>query len=354
MTKPSEPLIVMEDGDTGNRFIAYTTAKGIQLDCRFDGEQPWFSQRDLATVFGVDVRTVNDHIQKLNDDGELDDSTIRDFRIVRPEGSRIVERPITHYVLDVAFYVGYRVNSTEGKLFRRWATTMLIQLATKGFVVNQRVLKDGNFDRIRELREVILDLRSDEANLYAELRNICTFCQDYNSASDDARKFYEGLQAKIFYAVTSHTPSQIIAARADAGLPNMGLRTWKGERVLQGDVTTGKNYLADGEVKELNRLTSILLDIFEDQADLGRLVQMAQCEVLLDTQLKGLGRAILPNRVGPPSRVNADAHAKEQYNLFNAKRRLAVKQATDDELKALKAAAKELPKTASRRMPKSK
>lgn len=354
MTNPTEPLVVTEDGSTGNRFVAYTTAKGIQLDCRFDGEQPWFTESDLADIFGVKRNTVNDHIQRFRDDGEIDDSTCRDFRQVRQEGSRTVERPIMHYGLDVAFYVGYRVNSTEGKLFRRWATTMLIQLATKGFVVNRRMLKDGNFDRIRELREVIQDLRSDEANLYAELRNICAFCQDYNPASDDARKFFERLQAKIFYAVTSHTPSQIIATRANASATNMGLQTWKGERLLQCDVTTGKNYLADGEIKELNRLTSILLDIFGDQADLGRLVLMSDCEVLLDTQLKGLGRALLPSRVGPPSRVDADAHAKAQYSVFNGRRRLAEKQTADLELKALKAAAKELPKTPSRRTPKGK
>jgi hypothetical protein len=107
-------------------------------------------------MFGIDVRTVNEHIQHFMADGELDASTFRDFRIVRMEGTRKVERSIEHYGLDVAFYVGYRVNSVEGKLFRRWATAMLVQLATKGFVVNQRMLKGGeNAERIRELRRII-------------------------------------------------------------------------------------------------------------------------------------------------------------------------------------------------------
>ena len=158
--KPAIPLSVIEDATTGNRFVTYTTSKGVTHELQFDGEEPWFTQKDLAEMFGVDVRTVNEHIQSFRQAGELDDSTIRDFRIVRQEGNRTVERPIEHYGLDVAFYVGYRVNSTEGKLFRRWATQMLVQLATKGFVVNKRQLR-GDTDRLAELRKIITDLRTD-------------------------------------------------------------------------------------------------------------------------------------------------------------------------------------------------
>jgi hypothetical protein len=184
------PLNVIEDAETGNHFVLYTTKTGVELECRFEGESPWFTQRDMARMFGVTVQDISLHVQRFRDDGEIDDSTIKDFLIVRTEGSRTVERQIEHYGLDVAFYVGYRVNSTEGKLFRRWATAMLVQLATKGFVVNKRMLKGPeNADRLRELRDIIKDIRSEEANLYAEVRAICAMCSDYDLKSDAACTF---------------------------------------------------------------------------------------------------------------------------------------------------------------------
>lgn len=346
MAKPpaSEPLQVIEDAETGSRFVVYTNRDGVSLDLSFDGEAPWFTQADFAKMFGVDVSVVNRHIQSFSADGDFDAATIADFAIVRTEGSRRVERMITHYGLDVGFYVGYRVNSTEGKLFRRWATSMLVQLATKGFVVDQRRLKSGgNADRVRELREIIRDLRSEEANLYAELRDICAMCQDYRPDSEASRKFYQHMQAKLFYAVTSSTPAQLIKARANASQPNMGLQTWAGDRILQSDVTVGKNYLAEGETKELNRLTAIVLDIFEDQLDLGRLTLMSECTDLLDRQLAQLGRAVL-KKPPPPRKEQADEHARTEYKAFQTNRRLSSKVAADSELAALRAASGQLPK----------
>jgi hypothetical protein len=344
MTNPKVPLNVVEDVETGNRFVVYTNKEGVSLELRFDGEAPWFTQADLAAIFGIDVSVANRHIQSFMSDGELDDSTIADFAIVRTEGSRQVQRQITHYGLDIGFYVGYRVNSTEGKLFRRWATAMLVQLATKGFVVDQRRLKQGGqSDRVRELREIIRDLRSEEANLYGELRAICALCQDYLPDSEAARTFFQHMQAKLFYAVVSQTPAQVIRGRADANEASMGLKSWSGDRILQSDVTIGKNYLAEAEVAELNRLTSILLDIFEDQLALGRLTLMSECLELLDKQLSSLGRAVLA-KPPPPSKDQADRHAKAQYKLFSAARRAAAKQEIDQDLQALRAAGKSLPK----------
>ena len=340
------PLDVYEDGGTGNRFVAYVSRNGVELDCLFDGEQPWFTMADFAAIYGVTVPTINEHIQRFKADGELDDSTLRDFFIVRREGTRDVKRSITHYGLDVAFYVGYRVNSAEGKLFRRWATNMLVQLATKGFVVHQRRLKGGeNADRVRELREIIRDIRSEEANLYAELRNVCAMCQDYQPDSKAATKFYQVMQAKLFYAVVSLTPSHVIAERADPAHPAMGLHSWQGDRVLQADALVGKNYLGPGEVRELNRLVGILLDIFEDQLEIGKLTIMAECADLLDAQLRQLSRAVL-ERPGPPSSAEAKRIVKERYAEFNVRRRELEKARTDSELAQLKAAAKALPKAA--------
>lgn len=201
MAAPETALLVTEDEATGNRFVTYTTKGGVGLELHFDGEQPWFTQRDIATMFGVDKDTVADHISKFMDDGELDEATTWKFPVVRLEGSRRVERQIQHYNLDVAFYVGYRVNSAAGKQFRKWATQMLVQLATKGFVVDRRKLS-GDADRLRELRAVIADLRSDEANMYAELRRICSMCKDYDPSKDASRKFFALFQNRMLYAIT--------------------------------------------------------------------------------------------------------------------------------------------------------
>lgn len=337
------PLDVYEDAGTGNRFVAYVTRNGVELDCMFDGEQPWFTQKDLASLFGVDKRTISEHITNFVSDGELDESVVRKFRTTAADGKAY---NISHYGLDVAFYVGYRVNSAEGKLFRRWATNMLVQLATKGFVVHQRRLKGGeNADRVRELREIIRDIRSEEANLYAELRNVCAMCQDYQPDSKAATKFYQVMQAKLFYAVVSLTPSHVIAERADPAHPAMGLRSWQGDRVLQADALIGKNYLAEAEAKELNRLVGILLDIFEDQLEIGKLTMMSECSELLDAQLRQLNRAVL-DRPGPPSSTEARRIAKERYAEFNVRRRELEKARTDSELAQLKAAATALPKAA--------
>jgi hypothetical protein len=151
----AQPLTVVEDAETGNRFVNYATKTGVHLELQFDGEEPWFTQRDLASLFGVHADTVGDHIDKFMADGELDESTTGKFPVVQQEDGRTVRRDIKHYNLDVAFYVGYRVNSTEGKLFRRWATQMLVQLATHGFVVDKRRHK-GAPDRLSKLREPTL------------------------------------------------------------------------------------------------------------------------------------------------------------------------------------------------------
>ena len=118
----SAPLDIVEDTATGNQFITYTSKDGVSLELRFAGEVPWFTQRDIAGIFGVDTDTVADHITKFPADGEIGEVTTGKFPVVRMEGARQVTREILHYNLDVAFYVAYRVNSTEGKLFRRWAT----------------------------------------------------------------------------------------------------------------------------------------------------------------------------------------------------------------------------------------
>ncbi len=183
--------------------------------------------------------------------------------------------------------------------------------------------------------------------MYAELRNICAICQDYDPSSSQGITFYTRMQAKLFYAVTMRTPSEIQKSRADAAQPNMGLQTWAGRDVTKKDAKVAKNYLASVEIEELNRLTTILLDIFDDQAKVGRLVAMDQAATLLDKQLHSLGRQVLTHG-GYIDHRDAEATAIREYEKFDTKRREARKTAAEAEYAALKAANKALPQTRGR------
>jgi hypothetical protein len=314
----NEPIHLVEDGETGDRFLVYGTENGIKLDIRFEGETLWMTQAQIAQLFGVDRSVITKHIANVYAEGELDaEATSAKIAQVRQEGSRRVERQLENYNLDAVISVGYRVSSAQATVFRRWATGILVQYAKKGFVVDSPRLKDpDSADRVSELREIIRDIRSDESNVYRELRRICAMCMDYDGSSEAAREFYQRTQAKLIYAVTSQTPSEIISFRADHCSENMGLQVWPNENIRKTDVVTSKNYLTETEIKELNRLTTILLDIFEDQLDIGRIVMMADAKSLLDSQLQNMGRVVLRSG-GSVKASAARKKAETEYQKFD-------------------------------------
>jgi hypothetical protein len=343
------PVPLIEDGDTGDRFLVYESKDGVRVDLQVAGDTFWATQQQMAELFGVDRSVITKHLANIYEEGELDpDATSAKIAQVRKEGSRDVTRHIEHYNIDAAISVGYRVGSKQGTLFRRWATDKLVRFATKGFVIDAERLKmSGDHDRIAELRDIIRDIRASEANVYAELRRICALCQDYDPQANAAREFYGHMQAKLFWAIVSHTPVEILSARADANAINMGLQTWPKDEIRQADATVAKNYLSDTEIRELNRLTSILLDIFDDQLAIGKLTLMSEASALLDAQLLNLNRAVL-RRGGRVSHLDAEAHARLEYKKFNDHRRparVAERQVELARLAALKSAEKTLPKT---------
>lgn len=334
-----EPVILYEDERTGDRFLIYSADKGLRLDIRYAGESLWMTQSQIAELFGRDVSVVSRHIANILEEGELpEEGNLQKTQIA---GSA---RPVTLYSLDMVISVGYRVSSAQATLFRRWATEKLVQFATKGFVVDSvRLKQPENTDRIAELREIIRDIRADEANVYRELRQICAMCQDYNGSSEAWYEFYRNTQAKLLYAVTSHTPAEIIDSRADSNAPDMGLTNWPNDNIRKQDVVVSKSYLSDAEIKELNRLTVILLDIFEDQLDLGRLIVMEDARRLLDQQLRALNRAVL-NHGGRVKMADAKRRAENEYELFNAHRKAERHKIADKAIAELKRAGKALPK----------
>lgn len=338
MSEGMKPVQLLEDEATGDRFLVYDTSKGPRLDIRYDGDALWMTQAQIGQLFGRDISTISRHIANIIDEGELDEATSLQ-KVQTTTG-----RPATLYSLDMVISVGYRVSSAQATLFRRWATGILVQFAAKGFVVDSLRLKQpDNADRVVELREIIRDIRSDEANVYRELRQICSMCQDYDANSEAARVFFVQTQAKLVFAVTSRTPSEIIAGRANIDATDMGLQTWPHDTIRKSDVIVSKNYLTEAEIKELSRLTTILLDIFEDQLDIGRLVIMRDAENLLDRQLQGLGRAVLSGG-GSVAASEAKRHAEETYAEFDRRRKLERHRQADERIAALAQEARDLPK----------
>jgi hypothetical protein len=333
-----EPVHLHEDETTGDRFLIYGDGAGLNVEISYDGDRLWMTQAQIAELFGRDVSRISRHISNILEEGELDEAT----SLRKTQTS--LGRPAILYSLDMVISVGYRVESKQATQFRKWATEKLVQFATKGFVIDAARLKNPeNRDRIAELKEIIRDIRSDEANVYRELRAICAMCQDYDGTSPTWRDFYRNTQAKLIYAVCSNTPAEVLRLRADAGQPNMGLQSWPNENIRKADVGTSKNYLAEGEIKELNRLTTILLDIFEDQADIGRLTSMSEATELLERQLSGLGRVVLRSG-GSISMADATRHVEREYEKFKAVQKRLRHEQADRDIAAIKAAQKALKK----------
>lgn len=339
MAEPDEPVHLVEREETGDRFLIYTDNKGLRVDLRYEGDALWMTQAQMARLFGRDVSVISRHIANVLEEGELSEETSLQKMQTSPVG-----RPGALYSLDMVISVGYRVSSAQATLFRKWATGVLVQFATRGFVVDVERLKEpGHQDRITELRDIIRDIRSSEANVYSELRRICAMCQDYDPASDASRRFYQQMQAKLFYAVTNRTPADIVGSRSDADQPNMGLQVWSRAEVTKADAMVAKNYLGQPEIKELNRLTTIMLDIFDDQLDIGKLTTMAEAEDLLERQLISLRRLVLRHG-GNISSEKAKAKAAHEYKRFDERRKRDRAIETARELAALKEADKALPK----------
>jgi hypothetical protein len=334
----SEPVHLVEDADNGARFLIYGSETGPSVELRYEGDSLWMTQAQMAGLFGRDVSVISRHISTILEEGELDENHLQKMQM-NPRGG-----PTSFYSLDMVISVGYRVSSAQATLFRRWATDKLVQFATKGFVVDTVRLK-GVFapDRVSELRDIIRDIRSDEANVYRELRRICAMCQDYDPKSEAATNFYRQTQAKLIFAVASNTPAEILFHQADADVSNMGLQTWAGQTIRKADALVSKNYLGKAQVSELNRLTSIMLDIFEDQLDLGRLTLMAEAEVLLDGNLRNLGRAVLSSG-GSVSSAQAKAHAEREYDRYQQKQKAIRHAEADQAIAEIRALEKSLPK----------
>jgi hypothetical protein len=306
------------------QLILYETAEGkVRVEVHHEDETFWLSQRQMADLFGVDVRTINEHLGNVYASRELlEEATIRNFRIVRTEGNRSVSREIVHYNLDAIISVGYRVNSAQATRFRIWATSTLREFIVKGFVLDDERLKlNQRFgkDYFDELLERIREIRASERRFYLKITDIYEQCSiDYDAKADTTKTFFKTVQNKLHWAVTGKTAAEIIAERADASKPSMGLTSWKNApsgKVIKSDVSVAKNYLVEDEIKELERIVSMYLDYAENQAARQIPMKMVDWTAKLDAFLTFNEYDVLTN-AGTVSAAVAKRLAEDEYGKF--------------------------------------
>jgi len=301
-------------------FTADTRADGIEV--RYENETVWLSQKMMAVLFDVDVKTINEHLQNIYKSRELSkDSTIRKFQIVQIEGTREVKRDVDHYNLDTIIAVGYRVNSTRATQFRQWATKILRDFAIKGYVLDRKRLENGTYlseDYYERLLEEIREIRLSERKFYQKITDIYTTSLDYNKDDQLTKDFFAKVQNKLHFAIHGKTASELIKQRADSKKDNMGLTSWGKSpdgKILKSDVSIAKNYLTKDELESLGRIVNAFLDLAEERAKRKIPMTMEDWSKRLDKFLEFDDRNILENK-GNISHEEAKEFAESQWEQY--------------------------------------
>ncbi len=309
----------MED----NQLIFYSTPQGnVKVEVIFESETFWLSQKRMSDLFGVDVRTINEHLRNIFETGELlKEATIRKFRIVQTEGSRSVKREVDFYKLEAILAVGYRVNSSEATQFRIWATNTLKEFIIKGFILDDERLKQGKHfgkDYFDELLERIREIRASERRFYQKITDLYALSADYNKDSETTQTFFASVQNKLHWAITGKTAAEIIYTEADATKIYMGLKTWKQAphgKIMKNDVSIAKNYLNEAHIEELNRIVSAYLDLAENNAKRSQLMYTKDWVKFLSDFLQLSNYPILKDK-GKISMLEAKLKAESEYEKF--------------------------------------
>ena len=306
-------------------LILYTTDDGkARIEIRAENGTAWMPLSRLVALFDRDKSVIFRHISNILEEGELDaDSVVAEYATTASDGKTY---QVTHYNLDMILAIGYRVRSPRGAQFRRWASTILQDYLVKGFVMDDARLKQPDFDYFDELLERIRDIRASEARFYKKVRDLMALSEDYDGSGKAAQKFFATIQNKMLHAVTSHIAAELITTRADASAPNMGLTSWKGARVRKGDVATAKNYLADGEISDLNLIVTMFLDTAELRARRRQTMRLADWDGVLDNFLRSNEMPVLIG-AGGRSHNQAVETAEAAYATFDEARKLAEREA---------------------------
>jgi hypothetical protein len=320
----AEPLTLIENVETGDRFVIYTTPSNIEFQMRFVAEEPWATQDQIARLFGLTRSVVTRHIGNLFTQGELDEETTCSFfEHVGKNGQKYKTKI---YNLDVILGVGYRAGSREAMLFRRWASQILRQYLMHGFVIDVPRLEDpdGRPDHFEELLEKVRHIRSSEKRMWTRVLELASFCSDYGLMTDaDKQDFFATIQNAMHWAATQQTAAEVINDRVDAAKPNAGVVTFKCEMPTVKEAQVAKNLYHQGEMETLNLVTSLTLEFFESQAEQRRPTTIAQFLAKMRELLKLDGRPLMrPDDKGRVSMPVAKAKASSEIKAFKERVRL--------------------------------
>ncbi|HFT1529953.1 virulence RhuM family protein [Providencia stuartii] len=316
--------------DQTSEFLLYTAPNGeVKVEVLLSGETIWLTQKRIAQLFGVGVPAISKHLDNIYDSGELQrEATISILETVQQEGKREVKRKLEYYNLDAVISVGYRVNSAQATQFRIWATQLIKDYIIKGFAMDDERLKNGRFfgkDYFKELLERVRSIRASERRIYQQITDIFAECSiDYDPKSETTRLFYAHIQDKFHFAITGYTAAEIIALKADANQPLMGMTTYKNApsgRVLKSDTTVAKNYLSEDEIKKLERAVSSFFDYIEGIIERRNTFTMEAFAESVNKFLAFNEYQVLEG-YGSVSRKIAEQKAHAEYEQFNKQQKI--------------------------------
>ena len=308
------------------QFLIYKSSdEDVSVNAIIKDESIWLTQKAMAELFGCSTDNISLHLKNIFEEGELDvNRTTEKISVVQNEGRRQVSRASIYYSLDAIISVGYRVNSKRATKFRIWATTVLKEYMTKGFVLDDERLKQGkkafNKDYFKELLERVRSIRASERRIWQQITDIFAECSiDYDKTSPITRDFYAMIQNRFHYAITKQTAAEIIYNSADHKKENMGLTTWKNcpdGRILKSDVIVAKNYLDEKHIKQLERAITSYFDYIEGLIERENTFTMEEFSKSVDAFLQFNRYEILPDK-GKISRKEAIEKAESEYVIFN-------------------------------------
>ena len=321
-----------------SEILIYQTERGnTKIEVILEDETVWLTQNQMMELFQTTKQNISLHIKNIFREGELsENSVVKEYLTTAQDGKNYRTK---HFNLDVIISVGYRVKSHRGTQFRIWATQQLKEYLIKGFVLDDERLKSGNqMNYFDELLERIRDIRSSEKIFYQKVKDIYTTSIDYDTNADLTKEFYATVQNKLHWAVHQHTAAELIKKRVSAQKANMGLTTWKGEKIRKSDVTVAKNYLSEDELKQLNLLVEQYLAFAEAQAQAKKPMYMKDWIKKLNDILTINEREILEHAGTVRKRI-ADEMAAEEYEKYKEKRKLVEKikslEELEDEIKLI-------------------
>ena len=304
-------------------FLIFTSQNGEQsIEARYEDGTVWLSQKLMAELFGVNVRTISEHLKNIFEQGEVaPKATIRNFWIVQIEGSRKVTRNIDFYNLDAIISVGYRINSVRATQFRQWATQILKEFAIKGYVLDKKRMENGTYlgeDYFEHLLEEIREIRLSERRFYQKITDIYATSMDYNKDSLTTKVFFAKVKNKLHVAIHGQTTAELIVDRANSENTNMGLTSWGNApagKIMKADVSVAKNYLTQEELASLGRIVNSYLDLAEERAKRKIPMTMEDWAKRLDLFLEFDDWQILKNS-GKITAKLAKEHAESEFEKY--------------------------------------